>query len=378
METAYINRVATAVPANDFHAVFARFADTLLADKPRRKDAFARMSARSGIEHRYSVLSAAYGAGRGGLDGSGFYVAGRFPGTAERMRVFAAHAPDLAVEAVERLGLGEERRRITHLVVTCCTGFSAPGVDFEIIERCGLPRTMERTHIGFMGCHAAINGLKLARNIVGADRSARVLVVNIELCTLHLQETSDLERLLLFLLWGDGCAASLVTSEPEGIAIDSFRSIVLPHTAELMQWQIGDSGFDMVLSGRVPSAIGETLRLYGSEILEGRTTSDFDLWAIHPGGRTILDAVQQAFGLAPSALAASREVLRLFGNMSSATVMFVLERLLHASRRSALGCAMAFGPGLTAETMLFHTGARVPAFSDHRSAREREFHELVA
>jgi predicted naringenin-chalcone synthase len=109
METAYINRMATAVPANDFHAVFARFVDTLLADKPRRRDAFTRMSARSGIEHRYSVLSAANGAGADSLDGSGFYVAGRFPGTAERMRIFAAHAPDLAVEAVERLGLGEER-----------------------------------------------------------------------------------------------------------------------------------------------------------------------------------------------------------------------------------------------------------------------------
>ena len=378
MGTAYINRMATAVPANDFHAGFTRFVEARLADAPRRRAAFARMSARSGIEHRYSVLPSANGAAENQLDGLGFYVAGRFPSTAERMRLFAAHASDLAVAAFERLGLGAEKDRITHLIVTCCTGFSAPGVDLELVERCGLPRSVERTSVGFMGCHAAINALKLARNIVRAERAARVLVVNVELCTLHLQETDDLERLLMFLLWGDGCAASLVTAEPQGIAIESFRGLVLPDTAELMKWQIGNSGFDMLLSGRVPAAISETLRTHGSEILEGMSAADIDLWAVHPGGRTVLDAVEQALCLPPSALSASREILRRFGNMSSATVMFVLETLLRSTKKRALGCAMAFGPGLSAETMLFRTVPNQLPADDRPSVRSRDRHELVA
>jgi len=123
-----------------------------------------------------------------------------------------------------------------------------------------------------------------------------------------------------------------------------------------MKWNIGDSGFDMVLSGRVPAAIEQGIRAYGDDILGGVNSSAIDLWAVHPGGRTIVDAVERAFAIAPAALSMSRGILRDFGNMSSATLMFVLAQLLSAGRRQAIGCGMAFGPGLIAETMLFHTG----------------------
>ena len=153
------------------------------------------------------------------------------------------------------------------MIVTSCTGFSAPGLDFEVIDRCGLPAAIERTMIGFMGCYAAINALKLARHIVRSEPQARVLVLNLELCTLHLQETTDLAQMLCFLLFSDGCAASLVTAEPGGIALDSFRAMVIPDTRTLMSWHIRNLGFDMVLAGQVPAAIHDALRRGSNEML---------------------------------------------------------------------------------------------------------------
>jgi predicted naringenin-chalcone synthase len=356
MTSAYINRIATAVPPNNVHAGFVRLAETLLPEDRRQRIVFRRMAERSGIERRYSFLTPASENDTAELDSTAFYVRGRFPSTAARMRLFAAKAPELAATAVDRLELGSERGALTHILITCCTGFTAPGLDLELVERCRLPPSIERTIIGFMGCYAAINALKLARHIVRSNPRARVLIVNFELCTLHLQDTSNLAKLLTFLLWGDGCAASLISSEPHGLSLDSFRAVHFPDTAELMRWNIGDSGFDMVLSGKVPVAVEQGIRIHGNEILEGTDANAIELWAVHPGGRTIVDAVERAFAIAPAALSASRGVLRDFGNMSSASIMFVLKRLLAAGRRNAAGCGMAFGPGLMAETMLFRTG----------------------
>ena len=353
MTTAFINRIATAVPPHDVHEAFLRFARAQFAGDRRAALLFRRMTERSGIEHRYSCLSpAALPKETGG--GDEFYRRGDFPNTAARMRMFETHAPPLAATAVDRLQLGGDRNRITHLIITSCTGFSAPGLDLELVDRCGLPPSVERTMVGFMGCYAAVNALKLARHIVRSERSARVLAVNVELCSLHCQETKDIEQMLSFLLFADGCAACLVTAEPEGAALDSFHAVVVPDTRDLITWSIRESGFDMVLSGAVPAAIHDALCKGAESVLGGARPDDIDLWAVHPGGRTVLDAVERAFDLAPPALAASREVLRRCGNMSSATVMFVLEALLRHAQHGARGCAMSFGPGMVAETMLFH------------------------
>jgi predicted naringenin-chalcone synthase len=357
MTKVYINRVATAVPLHDVHDLFQQFAQSMLKDDRQNSVLFRRMANKSGIEHRYSCLAPSELSLRPGSNADAFYTRGHFPDTAARMCRFEQKAPELAQAAIERLQLGSERHRITHLVITCCTGFSAPGLDFEIIQRCKLPATIERTMIGFMGCYAAINALKFARHIVRSEPSARVLIVNLELCTLHLQETTGLEKILSFLLFGDGCAASLVTADPVGTTLDSFRAVLVPDTRDLITWSIRDSGFDMVLSGAVPAAIHDALHNNAAEILDGAAIDSIDLWAVHPGGRTVLDAVERAFALAPTALSASREVLRRFGNMSSATVMFVIERLMRSSARGQSGCAMSFGPGLVAETMLFRTAA---------------------
>jgi predicted naringenin-chalcone synthase len=353
MPEAFINRIATANPPHDVHDAFLNFGRLMLREDRRRLALFNRMAERSAIAHRYSYFQP--GGVAPELDGAGFYKLGAFPDTAERMRKFESVAPGLAVEAVEKLLGGEDRTRITHVVVTSCTGFSAPGIDLALVERCGLNPSVERTMVGFMGCYAAINALKLARHIVRSEPKARVLAVNLELCTLHLHETADLEEILSFLLFADGCAAALVSADPVGVGIQSFHAALVPDTRELIRWHIRDQGFDMVLSGAVPGAIRTALTGARDAILGG--ANDIDLWAVHPGGRTVLDAVEEAFALPPAALSASRSVLHDYGNMSSGTVMFVLDRIMRAAGRGQRGCAMSFGPGLVAETMMFRMAA---------------------
>jgi len=350
---AYLNRVAVAVPEHEVHGTFVDFAERALSDR-RSRLVFARMASRSEIRQRWSCLRPAAPGANDRVDADGFYMLGSFPGTGVRMQRYEREAPALAARAVDGLGLGDGAGDITHLVVASCTGMSAPGVDFEVMRRCNLNPSVERNHLGFMGCNAAINALKLARHIVRSEADAKVLVVCVELCTLHLQEADDLERLLTFLLFADGCAAALVSAEPSGFALEGFHAEVMPEAARHITWSIGDTGFDMLLSGEVPQAIGAALRSGSDRVLSGAQPADIALWAVHPGGRTVLDAVEQAFALEPAALAFSRTVLRDYGNMSSPSVLFVLEAMLRQKPPpGARGCAMAFGPGLTAETMLF-------------------------
>jgi predicted naringenin-chalcone synthase len=353
---AHLNRIGTAVPTHDIHAPFIAFARTLLAEE-RLRGAFDRMAERAGIAHRYSVLPAGDIAA-GEVDATGFYRRGAFPGTAARMALYEPEALALALRAVAALDIAAERDRITHLVVASCTGFTAPGLDLQLSERLGLGGDVARTLIGFMGCSAAVPALRLAAQTVLADPAARVLVVNLELCTLHLQQTADIETVLSFLLFGDGCAAALVSADAHGIALDDFRSAVVPDSQELITWRIGDDGFHMHLSGQVPGRIAALLRadqaaLSPAGLLRGESPDATALWAVHGGGRTVLDAVEIGLTLPQGALATSRAVLHDHGNMSSATVMFVLSRMMEIAEAGQRGMAMAFGPGMVAETFRF-------------------------
>jgi predicted naringenin-chalcone synthase len=351
---AYINRIATAVPDHDVHVAFVDFASNLLRDE-RARALFLRMAERSAIHHRYSWLQCGPAEGVFSVLAHEFYSRGNFPSTGTRMEHFEQFAPALAYRALDNLKLSaEEKRGITHVVVTCCTGHYAPGLDFEIMDYLGLDTSVERTMIGFMGCYAAMNALKVARHAVRSEPSSKVLILNLELCTLHLQETQDLNQILSFLIFGDGCAATLVSAENTGLALDSFRTVLIPDTRDLITWRIRDLGFDMFLSGKVPVSIGKSLKTGWEEITAGASPQSIPLWAVHPGGQSVLDSVENALELPKSALMSSRDVLCRFGNMSSATLMFVLDHLMQRANPGERGCAMAFGPGLTAETLLFH------------------------
>jgi predicted naringenin-chalcone synthase len=331
------------------HGAFRAFAAAQALG--RDQTLFGRMAARADIATRYSVLEPSLPEGSGTV--CGFYrQGGAFPSTGARMQRWEAEAPALAQQALLGLGLQQVGPGITHIIVATCTGFVAPGLDRFVIDRFGLPRQVERTTVGFMGCQAAINALKLAWHVVRSQPGARVLVLFLELCTLHLQDTTALEQLLCFLLFADGCAAALVSAEPRGLRIDGFSSQVFPEAADQITWRIGDAGFDMTLSGMVPFTLAHALPELAPTMLAGQAIRDIELWAVHPGGRSILDAVEHGLDLPEHALATSRGVLNDHGNMSSATVMFVLHRMLEQKRRGH-GCALAFGPGLSAEAMRF-------------------------
>lgn len=351
MTVAHINQIGTSVPPHDVHDAFRDFIRRSLALDNRGR-AFERMASRSGISHRYSVLHES-GMVEADAVTDGFYRRGAYPSTASRMRVFEAEAPGLAARAVAALDLEGQEARITHLVVACCTGFVAPGIDQILAKRLRLRPDLQRTMVGFMGCSAAIPALRIAQAAVLADAHARVLVVNIELCTLHLQDTDDLETALSFLLFGDGCSAALVTAEPSGLALGDFLTALIPDSDDMITWHVGDHGFQMHLSGKVPGMIMQALRDDDGKLLRGEGTQSIDFWAVHGGGRSILDAVEAGLNLPPAALAHSRHILREFGNMSSATVMFVLNRIMQTDEPGQRGLAMAFGPGMVAETFRF-------------------------
>jgi len=358
--TAHINAIGSAVPPHDVHAAFHGLVDHMLTDR-RSRAIYERMARRCGIESRYSFIEPTAFGQAGAVNADTFYRPNHFATTAQRMERYEQWAPQLALQAIDELDDDIASQGITHVVVASCTGFVAPGLDQILIRRTGIDPSAERTLVGFMGCYAAVNALRLAHHIVRSTPEARVLVVNVELCTLHLQETHEVDKLLAMLLFSDGATAALITAEPKGIALTDFRAAAIPGSDDLITWRIGDQGFAMHLDGQVPIRIGEALdrerhRNDDGGILRGRATTDYDLWAVHAGGRSILDAVERSLELPPAALEHSRTVLREKGNMSSATLMFVLARMLAArrpdeGRRSGIG--MAFGPGLAAETFRF-------------------------
>jgi predicted naringenin-chalcone synthase len=354
-QRAYVNAVAGAVPGHDIHQAYIGWAAARIAD-PRERALFERMAERAGINHRWSVLPRTPG-GRSPVDQGGFYAAAVVPGTAARMRLYADAAPALALEAITNLKEQADLAGVTHLVVASCTGFVAPGVDQIIAEALGL-QDVERTLIGFMGCYAAAAVLRTCHHIVRSDPQARVLAVTVELSSLHLQFAEELEPLLAELQFGDGAAAALVTGEPQGLGIVAPFTVSLPQSDQLIRWTIGDAGFEMVLSGEVPGRIAAALQEEGvrRRLLDGWQADRVDAWAVHAGGRSILDAVERSLGLAPDKLAASRRVLANYGNMSSSTLMFVLRDLLKQGEAET-GVAIAFGPGLAAEGFRFERAA---------------------
>ena len=281
------------------------------------------------------------------------------PSTQQRMLLYAEHAGPLAATAAQR-ALDEADvsvSDISHLITVSCTGFEAPGVDVHLIEQLGLPRTTERTHIGFMGCHGAINGLRVAAALGNSNPSARTLLCATELCSLHYRVQWDDERILGNALFADGSAALVGCQLSNGhhrvCQLKATGSYLVPESSETITWHVGDHGFEMTLSNRVPELIRQHLRPWLSQWLDslGVPLSAIGAWAVHPGGPRILDAVEEALGLDELALSVSRGVLKDHGNMSSPTILFILKRMLSAAMPRPC-VALGFGPGLMIEAAL--------------------------
>ncbi len=284
----------------------------------------------------------------------------RGPDTAERMRVYQREALPLAlVAAQEALDAGgTERSEITHLVTVSCTGFAAPGFDIGLIKALKLSPNVQRTHVGFMGCHGAFNALRVARAFLESDPGGRVLVCALELSSIHYYYTWNPKRLVGNALFGDGAAAIVAgldkKSPGERWRLVANGSCLFPDSENALTWSIGNHGFDMTLSTQVPSLIAENLGpwLHGWLADLGLSVPQVSSWAIHPGGPRILSAIEESLCLRAGSAAASRDILRTFGNMSSPTVLFIIDALRR--RHAPLPCvALGFGPGMVVEGMLF-------------------------
>jgi alpha-pyrone synthase len=282
----------------------------------------------------------------------------RGPTTGQRMEHYRDLAPGLAVRASAAALADAECQPgdITHLITVSCTGFLAPGIDRELILALGLPATVERTHVGFMGCHGALNGLRVARGYSEADPSARVLLCATELCSLHYHYSWNPQKMIANALFADGSAAVVASAAGPADAwrLESNGSCLVPDSADAMTWTVGDHGFEMTLARNVPGLIGRHLRPFLERWLsqQGLALADVKSWAVHPGGPKVLAAVQEALALPASALEASYAVLARHGNMSSPTLLFILDHQRRA--RAARPCvALGFGPGLAVEAALY-------------------------
>jgi alkylresorcinol/alkylpyrone synthase len=280
--------------------------------------------------------------------------------TAQRVRRYDLEARSLAHRAALQAvnGSGVSRGDITHLITISCTGFAAPGVDISLIRSLGLHPTVQRTHIGFMGCHGALNGLQVARALTRADPQARVLLCAVEVCSVHFQYAWNPDQVVASALFADGAAALLLgrplTADAGDWQLTATGTFLIPSSEDAMTWRIGDHGFEMTLAVEVPELIRENLRSWLEKWLaeQGVGVADIASWAVHPGGPRVLDAVQHSLSLPANSLAASRDVLADHGNMSSPTVVFILDRL--RSKQAPLPCVvLAFGPGLVVEAALF-------------------------
>ncbi|MFK7952113.1 MAG: type III polyketide synthase [Ekhidna sp.] len=313
----------------------------------------------SGIQQRYSVLEDF----QKRLNDQAFFKDGlEFPTAKPRMEIYQKHAIQLAYEAVSSALKQTQRKEITHLITVSCTGMYAPGLDIELIEKLGLNTDIQRTSINFMGCYAAFNAMKMADQIVRANPESKVVVVCVELCSIHLQEKKDDENLLANAIFGDGAASLLVASEPsdKSLELTDFYSDLSLKGKKEMGWYIGDHGFEMKLSARVPDVIKEGISELTDRLFKKTeiSISDIDFFAIHPGGKRILEVIEEKLNISKEQNQFARNGLKIHGNMSSPTVLFIMKSILDSLQKDDDQkhiLSFAFGPGLTLESAILKT-----------------------
>ena len=352
--------IGTAVPAYCHQQMdILQFMQIVYASTEADKRKMRYLYQQSGIKQRYSVIP----------DYSRTSAEWRFypntenlepfPSLEQRMVVFNRYAPQLSVDAIrDCLGHKFDAKDITHLITVSCTGMTAPGLDLHILELLDLNRHVNRTSINFMGCYAAIHALKIADSICKSDSNASVLIVCTELCTLHFQHEPTMDNIASSLLFGDVSAAALVTSDAktnEGFYLDGFHSEIISNGKRDMAWELSSTGFQMTLSGYIPDLIEEDFLAVVNRSLEpGSSINDFTHWCIHPGGKRILEAIHKCLSFSGDELKHSYDILREYGNLSSATILFVLKQIAEQEKPVNKLFAAAFGPGLTIETFTCH------------------------
>ncbi|MBC7536001.1 MAG: type III polyketide synthase [Ferruginibacter sp.] len=356
--------IATAVPKNKYtQQELFLFADKLFSSTEDETRKLKYLYNHSGITNRYSVIEDFSSA----PDKRSFFPPTDdlepFPSIEKRMQLFTKFATPLSVNAIQDCIQDRiVKNEITHLITVSCTGISAPGLDLQIIETMDLPSNITRTAVNFMGCYAAVHALKLADAFCSNNEGANVIVVCTELCTLHFQKTVSIDNLTASLLFGDGCAAMLVqndNSKQNGIRVKSFFSDVSFKGKNEMAWEVSSKGFLMTLTGYVPALIKEDFKalVMKAMAVENGLIEAITHWCIHPGGKQILQSISSSLELNQDRLKYSYEVLNDFGNMSSATILFVLKKILEECnaqppQHSPLIFGAAFGPGLTMETFV--------------------------
>lgn len=364
----YITAIGTAVPEHRFdQATIGAFMEqTMKIDDTARRKLRAVFRA-SGIDYRHTVL-ADYGRKRD----FEFYpnqTSQTLPSTEARMEAFKQHALPLSLRAVHAMASQHtnfDATAVTHLIVVCCTGMYAPGLDIELVKALKMKTTIERTSVTFMGCYAAFNALKAANAFCSGDPQAKVLIVCTELCSLHFQDSMSEDNLLANTLFADGSAAVLVesaTTQKRSLKLEAFHSDLEFSGEQDMAWSIGDFGFEMKLTAYIPAIIRGGIQNLTEALLAKirMPLQSIRYFALHPGGIKILEAIEQALGIAKERNEFAYKVLRNYGNMSSPTVLFVLREIFNVitpqdDQQNIM--SLAFGPGLTLESMILKIEAR--------------------
>ncbi len=368
MNEPVLQSIGTAVPpyriAQDHHYSILESANGMTREQ---KLVLRRIYSRSGIEHRHSVLNEFSAGDR--EQNELFHPSGKYESTpvSRRMDLYERYAADLCKDAAEncfaQLPL-LNRAEITHLISFSCTGMYAPGLDIQLVEKCGLQRSVERTCINFMGCYAAINALKAAYHICRSQPEAIVMIAGVELCSLHYQRSYEANQVVANALFADGAAVGIIsarniqaTGSALGLTLQHFYAEFEQSAGNDMVWRIGDAGFDLRLTPEVPNVVRENIKPLLDTLFSktGLTKDDIDFYAIHPGGVKILEACEEALDISKEQNANSYDVLRNYGNMSSVTVLFVLNQYLHQLTANDKGkkiLTCAFGPGITMESMI--------------------------
>ncbi|MFY0625296.1 MAG: type III polyketide synthase [Reichenbachiella sp.] len=358
---AYISSIGIANPANKYtQETIADFMCNNFATSDEEKKKIKILYRATGIRERYSVLN-----DYKKVNGSYSFYSNTpdlepFPTTEQRMKLYREKAVPLAIEAISNCTHGrEDYSSFTHLITVSCTGMYAPGLDVDIIKALNLRPDINRTSLNFMGCYAAMNALVLAKEYCSNRKNIKVLVVSVELCSIHLQKKQSEDNLLAHSLFSDGAAAAIVTSDPqpENLEICSASSYLALNGKHDMAWQIGDFGFEMSLTSYVPNIIKNGIGELTKNLLKDSNLSlkDIDTFAVHPGGKKILEAVEKELKISKTDNALAYDVLRKYGNMSSPTILFVLKNLMTNQKPNQNVLSFAFGPGLTMETILFKT-----------------------